>query len=130
EAETSGYFLIPPGDLPQGWRRVDAEEGQSVWGKGVTSGNDPDRYAADDSQTGGTCQQRLPFGMAVSSVHLMLANLQIRDTPVGYTPPIGPPVHFTVRYNHRDYLQPDLTASPLGPKWTHDWNASIVDNPS
>src|SRR5205814_203890 len=27
EAETSGYFLIPPGDLPRGWRSVDAEEG-------------------------------------------------------------------------------------------------------
>src|SRR5439155_20636471 len=27
EAETSGYFLIPPGDLARGWRSVDAKEG-------------------------------------------------------------------------------------------------------
>jgi hypothetical protein len=41
EAETSGYFLIPPGELPRGWRSVDAKEGASVWGKGQTTGNDP-----------------------------------------------------------------------------------------
>ena len=34
EAETSGYFLIPPGDLPRGWRSVDAKEGAAIWGKG------------------------------------------------------------------------------------------------
>jgi len=38
-AETSGYFLIPPGDLPQGWRNVEAKEANAVWGKGVTTGN-------------------------------------------------------------------------------------------
>ncbi len=30
EEETSGYFLIPPGALPRGWRSVDAKEGGSV----------------------------------------------------------------------------------------------------
>ncbi|MBI3851714.1 MAG: hypothetical protein HY298_15780 [Verrucomicrobia bacterium] len=128
EAETSGYFLIPPGDLPRGWRSVDAQEGQSVWGKGDPSLSDPNIYALNDLQTG-SC--RLPFatGMAVSSVHLMLANLQVRDTPVGYTPPVGPPVRFTVRYNHRDYLQPaSAVASMFGPKWTHDWNEALVAN--
>jgi hypothetical protein len=42
EAETSGYFLIPAGALPGGWRSVDAKEGASVWGKGITTGNDGD----------------------------------------------------------------------------------------
>jgi RHS repeat-associated protein len=134
EAETSGYFLIQPGDLPDGWRSVDAKEAATIRGKGMTSGNDPDIYTPEDLQTGqcgfdGT-------GMAVSSVHLMLANLQIRDTPVGYTPPVGPPVRFTVRYNHRDYLQQatifgtNAFVSILGPKWTHDWNGRIRDNPN
>src|SRR5262249_33660404 len=40
EAETSGYFLIPPGPLPQDWRRVDEKEGGTAWGKGRTFGND------------------------------------------------------------------------------------------
>jgi RHS repeat-associated protein len=115
--------------LPAGWRVVDNLEGQSVWGKGVTSGNDPDRYSVDDLQTG-SCSGS-GAGMAVSSVHLMLVNLSIKDTPVGYNPPIGPPVHFTIRYNHRDYLLPPTPGplSPLGPGWTHDWNEAVRENP-
>ena len=35
EAESSGYFLIPSGQLPKGWRTVEAKEGQNVWGKGI-----------------------------------------------------------------------------------------------
>ena len=128
EAETSGYFLIPPGKLPSGWRSVDANEGGTIWGKGVTSGIDPDNYTPEDLQAG-ECSIN-DTGMAVSRVHLGLANLQIRDTPVGYTPPVGPPVRFTVRYNHRDYLQrPSAVSRIFGPKWTHDWNASIGDSP-
>ena len=128
EAETSGYFLIPSGELPRGWRSVDTKEGESVWGKGTPSNSDPNIYTPSDLQ-GGSCPVHKPFGMAVSSVHLMLANLQIRDTPVGYTPPVGPPVHFTVRYNQRDYLQPaSSTSKLLGPKWTHDWNEALVAN--
>jgi RHS repeat-associated protein len=130
EAETSGYFLVPRGDLPSGWRSVDPTEAGTVWGKGVTGGNDPDIYTPDDLQTGGTCSVGDGRGMAVSSVHLMLANLQIRDTPIGYTPPVGPPVHFTLRYNHRDYLlPPSVNSTVFGPKWTHDWQALIRDSP-
>jgi len=131
EAETSGYFLIPPGDLPRGWRAVDEREGGAVWGKGVTGGNDPDQFTCGNEHTGSCGSAERCGGMAVATVHLMLANLQVKDTPVGYIPPIGPPVTFTVRYNHRDYLQsPSLISSMLGPKWTHDWNGTISDNPN
>lgn len=127
DSEASGYFLIPTGDLPRGWRAVDGKEGSSIHGKGETGTHDPDRYTPDDVAT--TCGPST--GMAVSSVHLMLANLQIRDTPVGYTPPVGPAVHFTVRYNQRDYLQPpSLGTSPFGPRWTHDWNEAIKEDPN
>jgi RHS repeat-associated protein len=133
EAETSGYFLIPPGDLPPGWREVNAKEGASVWGKGVTSGIDPDNYTPEDLEAGSCPLEGASGsepGMAISRVHLGLANLQIRDTPVGYTPPVGPPVRFTVRYNHRDYIQkPSRISRILGPRWTHDWNAWIGDFP-
>jgi RHS repeat-associated protein len=135
EAETSGYFLIPSGDLPSGWRRVDAKEGGTIWGKGVTSGNDPDNYTCSDLQAPSCGAGGCGMGMPVSSIHLMLANLQIRDTPVGYTPPIGPPVRFTVRYNQRDYIyvsQPGAFAISInfGPRWTHDWDGRIRDNPN
>src|SRR3989442_4577946 len=34
EAEISGYFVVPPGQLPHGWRTVEAREGESVLGQG------------------------------------------------------------------------------------------------
>jgi RHS repeat-associated protein len=126
EAETSGYFLIPAGPLPKGWRKVAPNEGEKVWGKGNTSNQDPKPMAPGDPKTNpGPCK-----GMAVSSVHLMLVNLNLNDEPVGYSPPAGPPVKFIVRYNHRDAFQPmTFTYGNFGPKWTHDWLSYINDNP-
>ena len=51
EAEASGYFLIPPGELARGWRSVNAQEGGAVWGKGITSYNDGDVITPNDLQT-------------------------------------------------------------------------------
>jgi len=125
EEEASGYFLIPPADLPIGWRAVDAKEGDSVRGKGTTGALDANQYTCSNEQTKScaTCGA----GMPVVSAHLMLCNYQIRDTPVGYTPPVGPPIRFTVRYNHRDIIQPAGGVSKIfGPKWTHDWNEYLA----
>jgi hypothetical protein len=130
EAETSGYFLIPSGDLPRGWRAVDATEGASVWGKGNVSTGNSGQIAPGDHKSGGSCKLGAPTRMAVSSVHLMLVNLNLSDAPVGYSPPIGPPVEFTVRYNHREAFQPaNFTYSNFGAKWTCDWVSYITDNP-
>ena len=69
--------------------------------------------------------------MAVPSVHLMLVSLNIVDEPVGYAPPAGPAVRFTVRYNQRDAFQPaNFMYSNLGPKWTFDWLSYITDDPT
>lgn len=129
EAETSGYFLIPPGSLPRGWRAVGAEEGAMVWGKGQTGGNDPKPHGPDDPKKPEPCGGS-GNGMAVADVHLMLVSLNIVDTPVGYTPPVGPAVKGTVTYNQREAFQPaNFTYSNFGPKWTCDWIAYITDNP-
>jgi RHS repeat-associated protein len=126
EAETSGYFVVPSGPLPKGWRKVESVEGGKVWGKGQVSNNDPKPFCPNDPKTGGgSCK-----GMAVSSVHLMLVNLNLNDEPVGYSPPVGPSVKFIVRYNHRDAFQPaTFTYGNFGSKWTHDWLSYINDNP-
>ena len=128
ESETSGYFLIPPGELPRGWRAVDAQEGASVWGKGFTGNNDPKPHGPNDPKKPDPCKGGP--GMAVSSVHLMLVSLNIVDEPVGYSPPVGPAVRFTVTYNQRDAFQPaNFTYPNFGPKWTCDWISYITDNP-
>jgi RHS repeat-associated protein len=130
EAETTGYCLLAAGALPAGWRSVDSKEASTIWGKGMTGGNDPQHIAKNDLQTGGSCPAN-GIGMAVASVHLMDVNLDLKDRPVGYTPPVGPPVPFTVRYNQRDLFQPgNFNYGNLGPQWTSDWFTYITDNPS
>jgi len=39
DAQASGYFLVPSGPLPPGWRTVSAAEGSKVWGRGNTGNN-------------------------------------------------------------------------------------------
>ncbi|HEX3718012.1 MAG TPA: RHS repeat-associated core domain-containing protein [Verrucomicrobiae bacterium] len=129
EAETTGYFLVA-GALPVGWRAVDENEGAAVWGKGMTGANDPQHIAKNDLATAGTCQAQ-GVGMAVASIHMMDVNLNLKDQPVGYKPPVGPPVPFTVRYNQRDMFQPgNFNYGNLGPQWTSDWFTYITDNPT
>jgi RHS repeat-associated protein len=134
EAESSGYFLVPPGELAIGWRAVEAQEGETVWGKGQTTGNDPGPHGPCDptSPGGNSCKENDECrGMAVPRVHLMLVSLNINDEPLGYAPPVGPAVRFTVRYNQRDAFQPPLfNYSNFGPKWTFDWLSYIKDNPA
>jgi RHS repeat-associated protein len=130
EAETTGYFLVAAGSLPPGWRTVDEKEGATVWGKGMTGANDPQHIAKNDLATGGSCPAS-GTGMAVAKVHLMDVNLNLHDQPLGYTPPVGPAVFFTVRYNQRDVFQPaNFNYGNLGPQWTCDWFTYITDNPS
>jgi YD repeat-containing protein len=126
EDESSGYFLVPPGPLPSGWRAVTAQEGETIWGKGTTSNNDAGPITRRDLKKGSpVCR-----GMLVPSVHLMDVNLGLVDEPVGYNPPVGPPIPFTVRYNARDSFYPSLIdTTPFGYKWTCDWASWITDNP-
>jgi YD repeat-containing protein len=68
--------------------------------------------------------------MARSTVDLMTVTLSLHDEPLGYSPPVGPPVRFWVRYHSRDPLQPaNFSYSNFGPKWTCDWISYIIDNP-
>lgn len=69
--------------------------------------------------------------MAGYSVHSMLVSLNIQDTPVGYTPPRGPRMNFTVTYNQRETQQPAMmNYSNLGPKWTFNWLSFVWDDPA
>ena len=127
EEECSGYFLVPSGALPTGWRAVKANEGDTVWGKGNVGGPGP-------GGGGGPPGPGPPppcKGMAVSSVDLLFVSLTLTDEPVSYSPPVGPPVRFMVTYNQRDAFQPaNFSYSNFGPKWTFDWVTYIKDDPT
>jgi YD repeat-containing protein len=127
DAEASGYFLIPPGELPEGWRAVDSAEAENVWGRGNVS-NPPVPSGPDDPKTRPVpCQG----GMTVPRVYLLDVSLNLTDTPVGYAPPVGPAVPFTVRYSQRDnQFSSTFNYSNFGSQWTFDWLAYILDDPA
>jgi RHS repeat-associated protein len=134
EAETSGYFLVPQGPLPYGWRAVVAEEAERVHGRGNVGGPDDGASGPCDPHTpgGSACQDGDDCcrGMAVPRLHLVTVSLNINDEPLGYTPPVGPAVRFIARYHQRPVKQPDnFSYSNLGPNWTFDWLAYIIDKP-
>jgi RHS repeat-associated protein len=136
DEEASGYFLIRKGRLPDGWKAVFHEEGNSIWGKGATKSNDPSQ-TMDSSITTNDCGgsamslsgQMTP--MAQYDIQAMVVGLTIFDTPVGYTPPVGPKVFYRVAYNQRESSQPAVfTHSNFGQKWTGSFLGIVVDNPS
>lgn len=61
----------------------------------------------------------------------MLVSLNVIDTPLRYSPPLGPPIDFTVTYNQKETQQPTVFAySNLGPKWTFNWLSYVSDDPN
>ena len=120
DEEASGYFLVPAGPLPEGWRSVSATEGSKVWGRGDTGDNHDPGATGNNCQGGGGC--------TTAAVEMEVVGLQLNDTPVGYTPPIGPTVQFHLVYSHRDTQQPStFSYTNFGPKWTFNWLSYITD---
>ena len=125
DAEASGYFLVPKGELPAGWTAVDDVEGATIWGKGAV----PPNSAVPPPGFGPTLHPGCGTGMAVYDVDPARVDLLIRDTPISYQPPRGPAINFTINYSLRDessFIFPDGTN--LGPQWNLNIPSSIWDN--
>jgi len=156
--EGSGYFLVARGALPSGWQGVSDEQGDMIWGKGDVGRGNPNCFGfcrksaggssgpggsgsggggggggggSSGSSGGGSSCSGAGCGMAAYKVNLLLVNLHVWDTPVGYAPPVGPSAYFTASYNQREWFQPQLVPySNLGPKWTFDWFSYAQDDPN
>lgn len=58
-------------------------------------------------------------------------SLTLTDTPVGYTPPIGPAPKVTLTYNQREDSQPaNFSFFNVSPKWTLNWLTYVTDDPN
>ncbi len=126
DEEASGYFLVAPGPLPEGWRRVDATEGDNIWGRGDTGANH------DDGATGSQEIHAFPCGgdgCTTWNVEAMVDGLSLHDDPIGYKPPVGPEIRFTMEYSQRDAKQPmTFTYTNFGNKWTTGWLSYVIDD--
>ncbi len=127
EKETDGYFLVPADkQLPQGWALASDDEAKSIHGKGnATSrtGKDSSKYAPKTGMcTCDECQGGGGAGMAAADAYSMLTTLHIADTPLSYSPPIGPTIDFSFDYNHLQTDQPStFTFTNLGQNWNFGW---------
>ena len=124
DEEGSGYFLVPAGALPEGWRSVSAEEGSKVWGRGNTSNyHDATPPPPPPPPHCGGC--------TTATVEPETVSLVLQDEPVGYTPPVGPAVKFDFDYFQRETLQPTTFAyTNFGPNWTFTWLSYVTDTVS
>jgi YD repeat-containing protein len=132
DRESRGYFLVPAGSLPDGWQVVSADEGDKVWGRGDTGSNhDPGATGSNEvkSDPDPPCGGESNPPLTRYNIHASVVSLTLTDTPVGYTPQVGPPVLFQMFYAQRDAEQPaNFAYSNFGPKWTSNWISYVTDN--
>ncbi|MFO0726730.1 MAG: RHS repeat-associated core domain-containing protein [Myxococcota bacterium] len=129
DSEASGYFLVPSGTLPPGWRQATEQEAAGVFGKGHSGNSNLNNTGPDDHKKPNDCPQ--PMAMARYSIHLLLASLSVTDSPVSYPVSYGPEVRVDVTYNQREAGQPaTLDFTNFGPQWVSNWISYIEDNPS
>lgn len=117
ESQSDGYFLIPDQVLPKGWSKVEMNEGSHIWGKGGATHRDgyllPQFPRKKFAPGPGDC------GMAEAAAFTMNATLNISDTPLSYTPPVGPSIDFKANYNFDEGEQPSIfTFTNLGVNWS------------
>jgi RHS repeat-associated protein len=125
ENESSGNFLVPSGKLPTGWEVIRDAEGKTIFGRGLVAARVPTATKKNDKKC--PCQGGGSNGMAVYSMLAMLVSLSIEDTPVGYTPPVGPDMHFTITYNQMEAGQPStFSYFNFGPSWNCAWLSYVT----
>lgn len=122
DTESDGYFLVPDGQLPQGWQQVSQTEAANVWGKGDSVG----AYNAKGPGTPKTCMGTSCGdsceGLAQAKAYSLSTDLNIMDQPLGYDQPIGESIDFLANFNQREQGQPsNWPTSNLGPNWSLNW---------
>jgi len=144
DEELSGYALVKKEALPPGWRSVSEQEGLGVWGRGSTGDASKGNTTLCDNQSGGAASscdgkgggkcgmpgEKAYPGMPNYTFHTGVVSLHVADTPIGYAPPIGPSVYFSIVYNQREVRRGQwVDYANLGPQWTNNWDSYLLDDP-
>nr|WP_253203981.1 RHS repeat-associated core domain-containing protein [Methylosinus sp. KRF6] len=126
DAEASGYYLVPANTAIDEWRSVDNREASYIWGKGPTTGVMPGDAGDPDANPNGC-----PEGMCRYNIKESAVSLTLSDTPLGYSPPVGPSPRTIISYNQRDTSLPaTFNFFNVGPKWSLNWLTYIHDDPT
>jgi RHS repeat-associated protein len=123
DSEASGYFLVPRGSLPPGWRPVLSGEASTIFGKGEAPIPGPPPGQGVIPTVGGDgdfCAVPVKSGMTTYSFEPTSVSLLLADTPVGYAPPIGPEIRFEATYSSQEPSDQQMVSN-LGEGWTSNW---------
>lgn len=141
--ESDGYYLIPDKTFGSQWASVSVKQAKAVYGMGYTGNSNPYGTTYNDvcscPKGKPTAESATPTGkpgtgpnapkhkgMPVADALMMLVSLRITDTPLSYTPPIGPPIRITVTYNQKDATETgNYDFGNLGPLWGMSWLSYI-----
>ncbi len=119
QRESSGFFLVPADRVDPAWSLASAEQAASTFGKGAPSQTDANDQGGEDAV--GDCR-----GLPVAGFNNFYAALTLRDIPLFYSPPVGPPVELELTYF--DASNYDHTTAPHGhpgKKWILSWMRHI-----
>ena len=128
DKESSGYFLVPQGDLPDGWHAVDSTVGENLRGRGAVNISPPSiepcvapkgSPSPSGGVGGGSPKVCGAHGMPQASIDLSEVGLLVQDTPLSYTPPVGPTMDFTLTYQSEAANQLPFTS--FGTNWSFNW---------
>lgn len=124
DAVSSGHFVVAAGGQLGGFEDVTPREAAGLYGRDGAHGQGSDDEAVDEPVTaGGGCSGP---GMPWYQLIPQLGAVRISDTPVGYKPPVGPQVWFTMGYTDLDSGSPVAAPhSNLGTLWAMDWVAWV-----
>jgi RHS repeat-associated protein len=144
DEEGSGYFLVPAKaqNAQAGWRSVAAHspKARAIYGMGnatdhLPGGTTPKEpgpccFSSGNQNFSSNTSTGAPQPMTVAKALPMTVDLQLSDTPVGYTPQKGLPARTALVYNAREAEQPATFAfSNVSPKWSFSWMSYIQDDP-
>ncbi len=159
DEEGSGFFLVPAqtgkGDREDhrlAWREATPEQAQETYGMGFPSSYILGAVTGADFLSGvfgaaenalwnpsqtvecTTCGSISSGGMPVPDAHAMEVSLNLKDTPVGYAPPVGPPAYIRLFYNQREAVEPygppsNPVSFNVGPQWTLNVLSYVLDDP-
>ena len=120
---SSGSFVVAKGVLPRGYAMLHAKEGARLFGRDGAHGTGETDQSSDDPSTTGCGGAS---GMARYTLLPQLAAVRLMDTLLGYSPPFGPDVSFTLTYNELDSRSPESPPhANMGRLWTLNWVAWI-----
>lgn len=158
DEEASGFFLVPADANPRAarlpWRDATPSEADRVYGMGFPNAYLLGAVKTCDTLTSiffgaaatGLCNglaSLIPTmpgscpasgGMCAPAAHAMEVSLNLKDTPVGYAPPVGPPAFIRLTYNQREAVEPfgppaNAVSFNVGPQWTLNVLSYVRDNP-